>query len=79
MEIAIEALTTGVAISFFIMVFSGLAAIWTYFAAVAVVSGQFVGLVGLFAASTLLTFGLPSVVEQLEEYETARMAKKVEA
>jgi len=79
MEIVIEALTTGVAFSFFMMVFSALAMAWTFIAASSVVTGQFIGALGLFAASTLLTLGLPFVVEQLDEYETARLAKKVEA
>jgi hypothetical protein len=79
METLIEALTTTVAISFFVMVLSGLTVIWTYIGATAVASGQFVGAGALFAASTLLTLGLPFVVEQLEEYETARLAKQVEA
>ena len=78
MEIVIEALTTGVAFSFFMMVFSALAMAWTFIAASSVVTGQFIGALGLFAASTLLTLGLPFVVEQLDEYETARLAKKVD-
>jgi uncharacterized YccA/Bax inhibitor family protein len=78
-ETVIEALTTTVAVSFFAMVFSALAMAWTYLSASAAMSGQFIGAFGLFAASTLLTLILPFVVEQLEEYETARMAKQVEA
>lgn len=78
-ETVIEALTTAAAISFFMMVFSALAMAWTYLTASAAMNGQFIGAFGLFAASTLLAFLLPFVVEQLEEYETARLAKKVDA
>ena len=53
MEIVIEALTTGVAFSFFMMVFSALAMGWTFIAASSVVTGQFIAALGLFAASTL--------------------------
>jgi uncharacterized YccA/Bax inhibitor family protein len=78
-ETIIEALTTAAAISFFMMVLSVLTMAWTYITASAAMNGQFIGAFGLFAASTLLVFLLPFVVEQLEEYETARLAKEVDA
>lgn len=78
-ETVIEALTMGVAISAFMMFFSFLILAWTWLSASAAMNGQFIGAFGLFAASTLLVFLLPFVVEQLEEYETARLAKEAEA
>jgi hypothetical protein len=77
-EVLVDALTTGVAISFVLMVLSGLWMLGTYWAARTVMSGDFVAAAGLFGASALMVLGLPYAVEYLEARQTTRQAEKVE-
>jgi hypothetical protein len=76
-EVMIDALTTGVAISFVLMILSGLWMLGTYVTARTMMSGDFVAAFGLFAASTVMVLGLPFAVEWLEARQTTRQAEKV--
>ena len=77
-EVAVDALTTGVAISFVLMILSALWMGATYWAAQTMMTGDFVAAAGLFGTSTLLAFTLPHAVEYLEAWQTTRQAEKVE-
>ena len=77
-EVVVDALTTGVAISFVLMILSALWMGGTYWAARTMMTGDFVAAAGLFAASALMVAGLPFAVEWLEARETTRQAEKVE-
>lgn len=77
-EVMIDALTTGVAVSFVLMVLSALWMAGTYATARTMMAGDFVAAAGLFGASALMVLGLPFAVEWLEARETTRQAEKVE-
>jgi hypothetical protein len=76
-EVLIDALTTGVAISFVLMILSALWMAGTYATARTMMAGDFVAAAGLFGASALLVLGLPFAVEWLEARQTTRQAEKV--
>lgn len=77
-DVIIDALTTGVAISFVLLILS---VVWmgsTAFFAGAIMTGNFVAALGLFGTSALLVLVLPFAVEWLEARQTTRQAQKVE-